>query len=178
MGMRWEEAVFALFDDLEMQAEGLHLDQRVGEVAALADAGYAEVVLASRVRASLGNALRIVLVDGTEMRGRLTRAGADWVLVDAGASEWLVPLRAVVLLDGAAESSTVPGLWPLVARLSIRAALRRISDAGGTCAVRLCGGLEVIGRVRRVGADFVELSTANASLVVPTDAIAAVRSEP
>lgn len=177
MGMRWEETVFALFDDLEMQAEGLHLEQRVGEIEALSDAGYAEVALASRVQASRGNRLRLVLVDGTEVRGRLSRAGSGWILLDAGSREWLVPLPAVAVLEGVAESSMPLSLWSVVARLSIRSALRRISRADGSCVVWLVGGRQVAGSLGRVGADFVELRTANALVVIPTAAIVAVQGE-
>lgn len=175
--MRWEETVFALFDDLEMQAEGLHLEQRAGEIEALSDAGYAEVGLASRVHASRGNMLRLVLVDGTEVRGRLSRAGSGWVLLDSGSNEWLVPLPAVTLIDGVAESSVPPDLWPIVARLSIRFALRRISGVDGSCTVWLASGPQVVGNLERVGADFVELRTTSLLVVIPTAAIAAVQGQ-
>lgn len=175
MGMRWEESVFALFDDLEMQAEGLYLEHRVGEVESLAEAGYAEVLLASRVQASPGAPVRLALLDGTEIRGRLARSGAGWVLVDSGASEWLVQLDAVTLVEGLSGSSLPRELWPMVARLSVRSALRRIAGVDGSCVVWLADGRQVTGTLGRVGADFVELGTPSAPVVIPTAAIAAVQ---
>lgn len=176
MGMRWEENVFALFDDLEMQAQGLHLQERVGEVDALAKAGYAEIDLASRVHASRDREVRLVLHDGTEVAGRLTRAGSGWVLLDAGSCEWLVSLGGVSVIEGLGVSSLPSALWPVVARLSVRSALRRISEVGGSCVMWLVGGRQVTGCLGRVGADFVELRSATAALVVPTEAISAVQS--
>lgn len=173
--MRWEESVFALFDDLERQAEGLHLEQRLGEVEALSEAGYAEVSLASRVHASVGARVRAALVDGTEIRGRLARAGDGWLLLDSGSSEWLVRLPAVTLIEGLTPASLPRSLWPLAARLSVGSALRRISGAEEACVLRMVGGQQVAGVLGRVGADFVEVRSASADLVVPTTTIAAVQ---
>lgn len=175
--MRWEESVFALFEDLEMQAEGLHLEQRSGEVESLAEAGYAEVSLASRVHASAGARLRVGLREGPEVRGRLARAGADWLLLNSGSGEWLVRLDAVAVVEGLSGTSLPPPLWPVLARLSVRSALRRIAGADGSCVVWTADGRQVTGRLERVGADFVEVRTPSAVLVVATGAIAAVQGD-
>ena len=44
--MSWEESMFAVFDDLEQQAQGLHLAERDAEVADLTVAEYSRVSLA------------------------------------------------------------------------------------------------------------------------------------
>lgn len=173
--MSWETSVFALFEDLEMQAEGLHLQQRAIEVDALIESGYAEVLMASRVHASSGASLRLGLVEGTEVRGRLTRAGAGWLLLDAGSSEWLVQLSAIEVIDGLVATSLAPELWGVLTRLSVRSALRRISEVDGLCTVWLTGGRQLSGALGRVGADFFEIRSAHAELVVPTAAMAAVQ---
>ena len=46
--MSWHESMFAVFDDLEQQAEGLHLAERDAEVADLTLAEYTRVTLAAR----------------------------------------------------------------------------------------------------------------------------------
>ncbi|MCX6397003.1 MAG: hypothetical protein NTV23_10995 [Propionibacteriales bacterium] len=164
-----------MFDDLEMQAQGLHLQQREAEIEALAEAGYAEVLLASRVHAATGRPLRIELSDGTQVHGRLARAGDGWALLDAGAAAWLVRLDAAVLIEGLGPSALAPELWPMTARLSVRAALRRISAVGDDGTFRLAGGSQVRGRLGRVGADFAELGTATGQVIVATASIIAVQ---
>ena len=52
--MGWEETMFAMFDDLEQQAEGLHLTGRDADVAELTMAEYSRISLGARLHASLG----------------------------------------------------------------------------------------------------------------------------
>ena len=52
--MTWERELLDLFEDLEHQAEGLALTDRDAEVAELARSEYAEIDLAARVHASVG----------------------------------------------------------------------------------------------------------------------------
>ncbi|MFL6160273.1 MAG: hypothetical protein ACJ72D_29640 [Marmoricola sp.] len=173
--MRWEESVFALFDDLEMQAEGLASEERVGQVASLADASFAEVTLPSRLHAALGADLRVGLVSGPDVRGRLTRVGAGWLLLDASGAEWLVRLDAVTYLDGAGHGSVPEDLWSMTARLSVRSVLRRIASDRRPVVLHLVGGGQVSGSLGRVGADFLELRTATGELAVLLARVAAVR---
>lgn len=174
--MPWETSVFALFEDLEMQAQGLHLQQRAAEVDALIESSYAEVLMASRVHASHGASVRLGLIEGTEVRGRLTRSGAGWLLVDAGSSEWLVQIDAVVVMDGLLATSSPSEVWGVLARLSVRSVLRRISEVDGLCTVWLKGGRQLSGTLGRVGADFFEIRSAGSDLLVPTAAMAAVQA--
>ena len=62
--MGWEESMFAVFDDLEQQAEGLHLTERDADVADLSLAEYSRISLGARLHASLGLELRVRLVGG------------------------------------------------------------------------------------------------------------------
>lgn len=173
--MRWEDRVFAMFEDLELQAEGLHLEQRLSEVEALGEADYAEVTLASRLHASVGRRVRIVLRDSVQVAGRLVRVGQGWVLVDSDPALWLVQVGAVVHFAGLSQASVPPELWPLTAGLSVRAAVRRISGAAQPCVVWLVGGAQCVGTLGRVGADFVELQSATGDLVIPLGRVAAVQ---
>ena len=65
--------MFAVFDDLEQQAAGLHLVERDAEVADLTVAEYSRVSLGARLHASLGDELRLRLVGGHVVSGRLAQ---------------------------------------------------------------------------------------------------------
>jgi len=178
MDVLWEERVFALFDDLEMQADGLFLDERDREVEALAGAGYAEVTLAGRLHASLGRPLRIGLADGSEATGVLARCGAGWLLLGAASGSWLVPQTAVVLVAGLAAGSVPEASRPLTARLSIGSVLRRLAKEDPACVLRLHGGRQLEADLLRVGADFVAVRAGGTDLDLPFSALIAVRGRP
>ena len=88
--MRWERSVLALIDDLEQQAEGLHLQERDLEVADRTRAEYAHVAIASRLHALVGRPVRLRLLGGITLAGTVTRTGADWLLVEdaTGRAQW------------------------------------------------------------------------------------------
>jgi hypothetical protein len=173
----WEHAVLALLDDLEMQAEGLHLADRAAEVDALAVAEYAEVALLARLHASVGGEVRVGVTDGLELRGRLARVGADWMLLEQDRVAWFVQLSAALVVAGLGPHSVPDEARPLSARLSLRSVLRRLAEDHGTCALHLRGGRVVQGSLLRVGADFVELRSGDATdaVVVPLAAVTVVR---
>ena len=67
--------------------------------------------------------------------------------------------------------------WSPVDRLGLRAALRRLSDAGARCVVHLADGSRHEAHVGRVGADFLEArDAAGSELLVAYDALVAVQS--
>jgi hypothetical protein len=64
-----------------------------------------------------------------------------------------------------------------VDRLSLRAALRRLADAGARCLVHVADGTRHEAYVERVGADFMECrDTAGATFLVPYAGLVAVQS--
>ena len=174
---RWEHAVLALLDDLEMQAEGLHLAERAAEVDALSVAEYAEVPLLARLHASVGRDVRVLASDDLEVRGRLARVGADWLLVDHGMVAWFVHLPAVDVVTGLDPRSVPDEARPLSARLSLRSVLRRLAEDQRACALHLRGGRVLHGTLLRVGADFVEVRADEVAdtQVVPLAALVVVR---
>ena len=155
--MSWEESMFAVFDDLEQQAEGLHLVDRDAEVADLTLAEYARVTLAARLHASLGNDLRVRLLGGRVVAGRLTRLGEDWLLLDDGVSEWVVRHQGLVAVSGLSAKADSEDMWSVVDRLTLRAVLRRVAATAEPCQVHFFDDRQVEGRVARVGHDFFEL---------------------
>ena len=175
--MRWEESVLSMFDDLEMQADGLHLAERAVEVEELSVAQYAEVELGGRLHGSLGRPVHVRLEDGPELRGRLARVGLDWLLLEDDAAAWVVHLPAVVALTGLGPGSRPADALPVSARLTLRSVLRRLAAERQPCAVHLRGGRSLSGTLVRVGADFVELASdeTGGPVTVPLAAVSVVQ---
>jgi len=183
--MRWPDRdderpdpVLGMLDDLELQAEGLHLAERAVEVDELSTAQYAEVELVARLHASVGSTVRVGMSHGTELHGRLADAGADWILVDGGPGRaWFVHLTEVVVVDGLGPGAVPDQARPVAARLSLRSVLRRFADERQPCALHLRGGRILHGVVVRVGADFVELRQGDAAdpVTVPLVVVAVVQ---
>jgi hypothetical protein len=177
--MSWEESMFAVFDDLEQQAEGLHLVERDAEVADLTAAEYSRVSLGARLHASLGHDLRIRLLGGRVVAGRLARLGDDWLLLADGASEWVVRHQGVVNVSGLSAKAHSEDTWPVVDRLTLRAVLRRLAMDNEPCVVHFCDDQQVEGRIGRVGQDFFELSVGEGAdrlvQAVPNGAVAALQ---
>ncbi len=156
--MRWEERLLLEFDDLEQQAEGLHLAERDAVVAELSVSEYAEVELAWRLHASVGSTVRLTLAGGAALDGVLVRAGRDWVLLGLDRTETLVATDAMVGVRGCSERAVPPQGRSALARLGLGSALRQLAAARDQVAVRTVDGRVTRGWVRRVGADFVEVA--------------------
>ena len=186
--MHWEERLLAVFDDLEQQAEGLALGARDAEVAELGRAEYAQVDLASRLHGSLGRRVGLAVTGVGRLDARLGRVGSDWCLAETTTHEWLVRLDAVTRVGGLGEQAVDPRHRALVARLGFASALRGVAEDGTAVLLHLLDGTQARGRLRRVGADFVELraepdaawgDAAGGRLeVVPFAAVAGVRRTP
>jgi len=169
-----------MLDDLEMQAEGLHLAERAVEVGELSVAQYAEVELVGRLHASVGRQVHVGTVDGIEIDGRLTATGADWVLVSAGGNVWFAHLPSVAVLRGLAPGSLPAEARPLTSRLSLRSALRRFAEDRRPCTVHLRGGRALQGNLIHVGKDFAVLRQGQTGepVTVPLGAVAVVQGRP
>ncbi|MCW2835952.1 MAG: hypothetical protein JWQ15_66 [Marmoricola sp.] len=155
--MSWEESMFAVFDDLEQQAAGLQLVERDAEVAELTAAEYSRVSLATRLHASVGRELRLRLVGGGLVAGRLARVGQDWLLLVGRSGEWIVRHHGLVTLSGLSPRADSEETWSVLDRLTLRTVLRRLSGVSGRCVVHFVDDQRVEGRVGRVGEDFFEL---------------------
>ncbi|MCW2762157.1 MAG: hypothetical protein JWR85_2358 [Marmoricola sp.] len=177
--MGWEESMFAVFDDLEQQAAGLHLAERDAEVADLTVAEYSLVSLGARLHASLGLTLRLRLVGGHQVSGRLARVGEDWLLLVDRSAEWIVRYDGIVSVGGLSPRADSEETWPVMDRLTLRAVLRRLSGAGAPCLVHFVDDYQVGGRVGRVGKDFCELHVGEGQdrsvQVVPVASVAALQ---
>ena len=177
--MGWEEHLFALFDDLEQQAEALYDAERDLELADRSRAEYHHVSQASRLMASLDREVVLDLLGGGTVAGILTRVGTGWCLVRGSAQAWVVRTGAVLVVGGASERSLPEVAWPAVTRLGLGSALRRIAESGERCVLQLVDGARHEAVLHRVGADFVEARVgedAARGVLVAFTALAAVQS--
>ena len=175
--MAWEEELFALLDDLEQQAEALYGADREAELADRSRAEYQQVTLASRLMASVGSPVRLDVTGVGAVEGVLERVGSGWCLVAGGDQDWVVRLEAVGAVRGASDRSVPEVAWSPVASLGLGSALRRLADAGERCVLRLLDGSAHDGVLRRVGADFAEVTVGEGrSVLVAFAALAAVQS--
>ena len=178
--MSWEHELFALFDDLEGQAAAAWEADREAELADRARTEYASVTLASRLMATRGSDVAIDLPHVGRVEGRLDRVGEGWCLLSGQGQDWVVPLRGVASVRGAAGRSVPEVAWSPVDRLGLRAALRRLSDGRARCVLHLSDGTRQEAYVGRVGADFLECGSepdaGRDPVLVPYDALVAVQS--
>lgn len=182
--MRWDD----LFADLEAQADALERAERAGEVAERTRIELGSIGLLDRLRPAQGSAVRIQLAGGIAVAGSVDRVGVDWLLVSEGdAREVLVALSAVRTVAGLGREAAVPDSGGTVlARLTLRSALRGLARDRSGVAIHLVDGTALAATIDRVGADFVEAARHPAGeprrrdmvrdvVLVPIAAIAAVR---
>ena len=179
-GMRWDERLGDLFDDLEQQAEGLALADRDAEIAEQSRAEYAQVDLAGRLHASAGRQLTVAVSGVGPVEARLARSGAGWCLLEVGRQEWIVPLSAVGWIRGLADRAEPPEVRPVTSRLGLSSALRGVADSRSVAVLHGRDGSLTRGVLSRVGADFVEVRVgedrSGYQATMPFGALAAVRT--
>lgn len=178
--MTWEEELFSLFDDLESQASAAYALDREAEIADRSRSEYAQVTLAGRLMASVGMELVVEIRGVGPVHGTLERVAKGWFLLSGPGVDWVVPQAAVGAVTGASDRAVPEVAWSAVARLGLGSALRRLAESGERCLLHRLDGIRLEGRVRRVGADFVEVVTGEPARVVllAYDALAAIQSRP
>lgn len=162
--MHRESRLLELFDDLEQQAGGLHLLERDAEVEDRVVSEYAQVTMASRCHASVGRELSLRLLGGTQVRGKLVRSGAQWLVLHEHLSAWLVPLDAVGSCAGLGRDAAHESTWSVADRLPLRSLLRRVQQEEPRCQVYLRDGERLEATLLRAGADFVEVRSSAQAL--------------
>ncbi|CCH90058.1 conserved protein of unknown function [Modestobacter italicus] len=154
--MRWEQ----LFADLEAQAAAEEAAADLAEASSRARAEHGSVLLADRLRGSLGQELSLRCRGAGELDGRLVDVGVDWLLlVDGQGRELLVAAGAVSAVGGLATvtAAAVP-VGEVARRLDLRRALRGLARDRAAVSCLLDDGGVLAGTVDRVGADFLELA--------------------
>ncbi len=149
--MRWQ----LLFDDLEAQLDRRAASDLIAEVAERVRAERATIGLAERLLAHGGQDLRLVLTDG-EVCGRVADVAPQWLLLEEGSAQVLVPATALVAVRGLGRAvAQEPGT--VLRRLSLGHALRAL--ARDRNAVTVCAAGSVLtGTVDRVGSDHLDLA--------------------
>lgn len=159
----WEERLAAALDDLELEAEGLHLAARDAEVAELALGAYTTVDLTSRLHASTGEHVHLATGAGP-VDGVVAGAGRDWLLLRHPRGESVVLLRSAVRVRGLSPRSAVEQARPVLARRGLGSVLRQLASERDEVRLTSDDGSSVQGRLGRVGADFVEVLTASGAV--------------
>jgi hypothetical protein len=168
--VRWER----LFADLEASLEAEERAEFEAEVADLARAERSALHLADRIRAQLGDPLGLRLVDGDAVHGLVAEVGADWVLLTVAATAALVPLAAVVGVEGLGRAAVPPARL----RLGLPVALRALARDRCYVRISLLGGSDVGGTIDRVGADHLDLAQHPADEPRRAGAVRSVRTVP
>ena len=181
--MRWG----LLFGDMEAQLEeALRLD-RESSAGELERAEFARVLFLERLRGAETRLVTLDIPGVGRLDGVVRRVGADWLIVEGGTADWLVPVLSIRWATGLVRSAMSPAdaVW---GRLGMAAALRTVSRDRSTVRVFLeaesSDPVALSGVIARVGADFLELWDAAGSesgrrqdvAAIPFAAIRAVRS--
>jgi hypothetical protein len=172
----WDEQLFALFDDLEQQAESLYDLEREVDLADRSRSEYAAVSLASRLMASVGEPIGLTVRAVGDLSGDLRRVGDGWCLLHGRDQDWVVRLAALVAIEGASARSLPEVAWSPLTRLGFGSTLRRIADTGDRCVVHTLDGATRDVVLSRVGQDFVEATMGERTVLLAHRAIAAVQS--
>jgi hypothetical protein len=174
-----------LFDDLEAQFEAAQSAELDEEVADRTRREAARLEFADRLRPTVGSPVSVAVLGAGTVRGRLADVGPDWALiVEPPSRDVLVRLGAVLGVDGLSARSAAPAsAGVVVGRLNLGHALRGLARSRVVATFVLVDGTAVVGRIDRVGADFVELTATGSTgrpeaavRVVPHGALALVRA--
>jgi hypothetical protein len=155
---RWD----ALFADLEGELDGEQARDLDAEVRDRAQVEHARLTLADRLTAQAGTHVAVTTNGAGVLRGRLTGAARDWLMV----GDTLVPRLAILGVSGLGDGATEPEGRPRAPR-TIAAVLRGM-EGPVTCV--FTDGRTVTATVERVGKDHVDLD----GTAVPFRAIAAI----
>jgi hypothetical protein len=151
-GVRWD----GLFADLEAQADQLERAERAGEVEERTRGELARQTLHARLRATAGSPICLSVAGGLTIAGQLGRVGLDWLLLDAGPAEWLVPTAVIRTVSGVGRQAAVQAPSMIDSRLDLRHALRGLARDRTQLRVHLLDGSSLSATLDRVGADFVD----------------------
>ena len=174
--MRWDE----LFAELEAEIDGLEAGVLEDESYELAVAEAGTVGLADRIRAVWGATITLGLTSGMRHEGAVVDLGADWVLIESGRAQTLVPVRAIAWIAGLGRAAPSPGTVERELRLTH--ALRALAQAEEPVRIAV-PNRELVGVIVHVGADHLVVDLAPgmgerqggaAGLVIPLASLLAV----
>jgi len=175
--MRWD----SLFDDLEAQFSAERALEKESEITDRARVELAGIDLSDRLRGAAAAEIKIVLVDGNVIRGVLSHAGSEWLVLTEGVRQWLVPYASVLSYQGLGRVALKPSSR-MQHSLGIASALRVLSRDRSELVVHLMvrtgDGYKLHGVIDRVGRDHFDLAVVPHGEVRRPGNIAAVLTIP
>lgn len=184
--MRWD----ALFEDIEAQFAAEHLLGLESEVSERARVEIAGIGVADRLRGAIGQRIDVMLRSGTLVSGALSHVGSEWLILNEGRHQWLVPVAAVLTYQGLGRQARA-SQSKVAQRLGLASALRMLARDRAELAVHLIvvspEERAMCGVIDRVGKDHFDLAVTmpgevrrSGSVVsvatVPFQSLAALRS--
>lgn len=149
--MRWD----ALFDDLEAQLARQEAGELDAEIAERVRAERGQVLLSERLLAQQGRPLRVG-VPSAVVVGTVLDAAPSWVVLAAGIDQVLIPIDAVVTVEGLSRATALPP-GAVLRRLGLGHALRALARDRATVRVNTAATV-LTGTIDRVGADHLDLA--------------------
>jgi len=118
----------------------------------------AQIGLANRLRRRVGHPVNLQVTGVGAVAGRLTRMGADWVLVSAG-DEIVVAVAAVAaVVNLPLDADASVAQRSLASRVPLTTALRAMARDRSVVQIVLRDGATVTGTPDRVGRDFLDVA--------------------
>ncbi|WAH99637.1 hypothetical protein OW521_19190 [Arthrobacter sp. MMS18-M83] len=155
--MRWD----ALFEDMEAQLASEHLLGLESEISERARVEIAGIEVSDRLRGAIGRKIDVTLRSGTLVSAALSHVGSEWMVLDEGRHQWLVPLAAVLTYQGLGRQAHA-SQSKAAQRLGLASALRMLARDRSELAVHLLestsGERAMHGVVDRVGKDHFDLA--------------------
>lgn len=183
--MRWND----LFDDLESQLEFGQWEAVEQDAAELTRGMWAELTLMDRLRAVLGQSIRVILTDGRMQSLRLLTVGPSWLGGSDEAAAVLVNRDAIAGVESSLARAVVPSR-PLHAGPSTATIYRILARRREAVQVVGRNGHTIAeGTIDRVGKDHIDVAlhardefrrsaVVQGQRVIPFDAILLVRASP
>lgn len=183
--MRWND----LFADLEAQMEFGQWQSVEQDAAELTRGMWAELTLMDRLRAAMGQQVRVVLQDGRMQPIQLQAVGPTWIGGVDDMSAVIVLRDAILGVDADLKAATVPSR-PLQAGPSVAAIYRALARRREAIQVVGRNGVVIAeGTIDRVGEDHIDValhsrdefrrsSVLQGMRILPFDAILLVRASP
>lgn len=182
--MRWE----LLFGDLETQLHESSAQELERQINELARVETAQASLSQAVRGALEAQLSLVCVTGAAFHGTVVRVEQEWLLLDEGARQVLLPLDKILTVRGlgggrVCAQSKIP--------YTLTAALRLLAKNRSAVVVELDSARQgtLRGVLDHVGADYVRLmqladgvsrnpENLQGAVVIPLVHVASIASSP
>ncbi|MFY9262687.1 MAG: hypothetical protein GX483_08535 [Actinomycetaceae bacterium] len=136
----------ALIESLASEIAFEAKDELLGEVGELVQAEHASVRLMDRIRGSLGRYIDIGIATG-KYRARLIDSGVNWVLVEIGQHDYIVPLHAIRSVVGLGVAVGETERFPRTLNMVLRAVL-------GEYIAITTGEFDISGELVAVGHDY------------------------